>query len=534
MKDLQRFIFCLSVTVLVLSCAQRGRPDGGPEDFDPPVFVGSSPANYSVNYDKNEIKINFDEFVKLDNPRQQVIFSPPIEPRPNIMPMSMASKSFTIDMPVDSLQKETTYTINFGLSVQDNNEGNILPYFKYVFSTGDQLDSLQVKGRVRDAFERKPDENISVLLYQIDSTFNDSIVYNELPTYIAYTDSVSNFNVENVKEGRYKLIAISDKNNNYLFNPKSDKIDFIEKEIDLPTEEEFELSVFKSEIDFSANRPKQVSQMHFEFGYEGKIDSTQIDVISDVPADYEYRVYKDFEKDTLHYWYKPFVEKDSLLFEVTNRNYRDTLEIRPKQIEKDSLRFAANPTGGIGFFEDFTLRANTPIEEIDTTKFSMLTRDSIPVDMKIDLDQTLNQLKVSFEKDEKQRYILRLLPAAITDFYGKTNDTLDYSFNTRSYSDFGNIDLTVNNIDRFPVIVEMVDKNGEIEQSLYHEDGNLFKFKYIKPGEYYFRVIYDDNENGKWDSGNYLKKQKPEEIIYIEKSLKVRAFFDYVEKINLE
>ena len=94
----------------------------------------SSPANYSVNYNKNEIRINFDEFVKLDNPRQQVIFSPPIEPRPTIMPMSMASKSFTIDMPVDSLQKETTYTINFGLSVQDNNEGNILPYFRCFLS----------------------------------------------------------------------------------------------------------------------------------------------------------------------------------------------------------------------------------------------------------------------------------------------------------------------------------------------------------------------------------------------------------------
>lgn len=528
-----RVIFTLLIFSVLFSCAQRGRPDGGPKDVDPPVFVGSSPANYSVNYNKNEIKINFDEFVKLDNPRQQVIFSPPIHPRPNIMPMGTASKSFTIDMPVDSLQKETTYTINFGLSVQDNNEGNVLPYFKYVFSTGSELDSLQVKGKVRDAYERIPDENISVMLYKMTEHFNDSIVYEELPTYIAYTDSVSNFNIENVKEGRYKLIAISDKNNNYLFNPKSDKIDFLEEEIDLPTDEEFELSVFLSEIDFKANRPKQISQLHFEFGYEGKLDSTQIDVISDVPSDFDYRIYRDFEKDTLHYWYKPFVEKDSLLFVVKNKTYRDTLEIRPKQIEKDSLRLTADPTGGIGFLEDFTLRANTPIEVIDTTKFSILTRDSIPVEMKIDLDQAYNQLKVSFDKTEKQSYVLRILPNAITDFYGKSNDTLAYKFNTKSYSDFGNIDLTVNNIDRFPVIVEMVNDNGKVEQSLYHEEGNLFKFKYIKPGEYYFRVIYDDNKNGKWDSGDYLKKRKPEEIIYVKKPLKVRAFFDYVEKINL-
>lgn len=134
MKDFYRYIIALSVLMVLFSCAQRGRPEGGPEDIDPPEFVGSMPANYSVQYNKNEIKINFDEFVKLENPRQQIIFSPPIEPRPNIMPMSMASKSFTIDMPSDSLQAETTYTINFGMSVQDNNEGNILPYFKYVFN----------------------------------------------------------------------------------------------------------------------------------------------------------------------------------------------------------------------------------------------------------------------------------------------------------------------------------------------------------------------------------------------------------------
>ncbi|MDN6279797.1 MAG: Ig-like domain-containing protein [Psychroflexus sp.] len=533
MKDFYRYIIALTVLMILFSCAQRGRPDGGPEDVDPPEFVGSKPANYSVRYNKNEIKINFDEFVKLENPRQQIIFSPPIEPRPNIMPMSMASKSFTIDLPSDSLQTETTYTINFGMSVQDNNEGNTLPYFKYVFSTGDHLDSLKVDGHVRDAFEREPDENISVLLYRVDSTFADSTVYKTLPTYIAYTDSVSNFSVENVKEGRYKVIALSDKNNNYLFNPKSDKIDFLEKEIDLPTDEEFELSVFKTELDFKSDRPKQISQMHFEFGYEGKLDSAQINVISEVPADFDYRVYNDIEKDTLHYWYKPYTEKDSLLFEVRNQGYRDTLEIRPKEIEIDSLQLTAQPKGGIGFFEDFTLRANTPIEKIDTTKFAMLTADSIPIDLKIDLDRKFNRVGVQFEKTEKERYALQILPEAITDFYGETNDTLIYKFATKSYSDFGNIDLTIHNIEQYPVIVEMVTDKGKVEQSLYQEQGNLFEFKYINPGKYYFRIIYDENRNGKWDTGKYLDNRKPEKVIYVKKMLKVRAFFDYVETINL-
>ncbi len=133
--------------------------------------------------------------------------------------MGQASRNVRLDISRDSLEENTTYTVNFGKSIEDNNEGNKLPYFKYVFSTGNYVDSLQVEGNVFDAFSRISDENISVMLYALDSNYTDSLVYEGKPRYISFVrDSTSLFSVDNIKPGNYKMVAISDKNNNYKIN----------------------------------------------------------------------------------------------------------------------------------------------------------------------------------------------------------------------------------------------------------------------------------------------------------------------------
>lgn len=179
--NLRVFLSILFFSLLVYSCAQRGRPDGGPLDEDPPKIVTERPPNFSNMFSEEELRIHFNEYIKLDDPRNQIIFSPPIEPRPEIMPMGLASKYVGIKFDLDSLQKETTYTINFGLSIEDNNEGNKFPFYKYVFSTGSYLDSLAIEGKLFQPENRVADEFISVLLYEIDTAFSDSVVYKKLP-----------------------------------------------------------------------------------------------------------------------------------------------------------------------------------------------------------------------------------------------------------------------------------------------------------------------------------------------------------------
>ena len=145
--------FSIISLLILLGCANRGTPTGGEIDTEPPVILKSSPENFTTNFSAEEIEIIFNEYIRLNNTQKELIISPPIEPQPLIMPMGSASKVLTISE-FDSLQKNTTYSFHFGESIEDNNERNPLINFRYVFSTGEYIDSLKIKGSVKDAFER--------------------------------------------------------------------------------------------------------------------------------------------------------------------------------------------------------------------------------------------------------------------------------------------------------------------------------------------------------------------------------------------
>ena len=529
-----KLLFAVMLAFLMSSCAQRGRPDGGPKDVEPPEFVSSTPENYSTNYKREEITINFDEYVKLDDPRQQIFFSPPIEPRPNVYPSGIASRYVRLSIDRDSLDTNTTYTVNFGKSKEDNNEGNALPYFKYVFSTGDYVDSLEVEGNVFDAYERISDENVSVMLYPLDSTYSDSVVYNQTPRYISFVrDSTSLFSLDNLKPGDYKMIAISDKNNNYKFDPAQDKIGFVEEAVSIPTDQLYDILVFKEELDFKASRPKQISRNHFEFGFRGRLEDFKIDLISETEEAFEARYFKDEETDTLHYWYSPYLENDSLLFAFKNQNRKDTVEIRPKEIEQDSLKISEVKTEKNKLLADFKLRANTPISRIQKDSIRMMSKDSIPVDFELEVDSLYNHLVFKFEKQPLESYKIDLLPGAITDFFDATNDSLNFKYNTKSIEDFANLQLTITNVDTFPIIVELVDEDGKVESSVYETENNTMNFKLIRPGVYFIRLIYDLNGNGRWDTGDFLKGLKPEPVLYDSRPVEFRPYRDEVLTITL-
>ncbi|MBZ9626914.1 Ig-like domain-containing protein [Psychroflexus sp. CAK1W] len=529
-----RSLFILVLVLISSSCAQRGRPDGGPKDTEPPKFVNSDPENYSTNYKKEEIIINFDEYLVLQEPRQQIFFSPPIEPRPNIYPLGPASRYIRLDIPRDSLDDHTTYTVNFGKSIKDNNEGITLPYFKYVFSTGDYVDSLQVEGNVFDAYNRLSDENISVMLYALDSTYTDSVVYNQSPRYVSYVrDSTSLFSLDNLKPGNYKMVAISDKNNNYKFDPAQDKIGFVEDTVKIPTNQLFDILVFKEELDFEASRPKQISKQHFEFGYQGRLEQYKIDLISETTEPFQAKYFKDEETDTLHYWYKPYLEKDSLLFAFSNQGKMDTVEIRPKQIEEDSLKISEVKINRNKLLATFKLKANTPISSFEKDSIRMMTQDSIPVEFDLKMDTLYNHLVFEFDKKEKTSYQIDLLPGAITDFFDAKTDSLNFKYTTRPLADFGNLALTINNVDDYPIIVELLDEQGKVESSVYETEKSTVFFELINPGYYYVRLIYDLNANGRWDTGDFLKGIKPEPVLYENQPVEIRANWDDVLTISL-
>lgn len=529
-------IFLLLLLFVFDSCAKRGNPDGGPRDEEPPKFLRASPENYSINFKEKEIRIFFDEYVKLNEAQRQIIISPPMDPTPEITPLGTASKSVRIKIN-DTLLPNTTYAFNFGRSIVDNNEGNPLHFFKYVFSTGSYIDSLSVSGAVTDAYLKEPEPFISVLLYEIDSTYNDSVLYNDLPRYITNTlDSTTTFELSNLKEGTYQLVALQDLNNNYKFDPGTEKIAFLEDFITVPTDSVYRLNLFKEISGFKASlRPQHIAQQHLIFGYEGKadLDSLEISLLSP-PQDHTNQITKDRETDTLHYWYEPELERDSLQFIVTTPTSLDTLLVRKRTVEKDSLTFTFEPSGTLGLNQELKIFPGIPITEINESLLNLVDKDTFPVPFSVKEEAFKNELLLDFEKKENQNYSFTALPGAFTDFFGNTNDTLQASFRTQSLSDFGNVIVNLQNVKHYPVIVQLTNEEGEVQAEKQHDSAGTFNFQNLKPGKYLLRIIYDRNENGRWDTGNYLEQQQPEEIIYFPDLLDVRANWDVTQTFILE
>ncbi|MCK5401513.1 MAG: Ig-like domain-containing protein [Flavobacteriaceae bacterium] len=534
-KTLSNFIFIIIISFLLANCANRGTPTGGDKDITPPVITKSIPENYSVNFNSNEIKIYFDEYIKVKDLRKQLIISPPMNLDPEITPLGSASKYITIKI-FDTLQSNTTYAFNFGESIVDNNEENPYPYYRYVFSTGPFIDSLSVKGAIIDAVNQKPDEFVSVLLYDIDSTFTDSIIYKQKPKYITNTlDSTTTFKLENLKAGKYLMIALKDENSNYTFQQKTDKIGFLKDFITVSTDTStiYTIKLFNEDIDFKATRPKLISGNKIAFGYDGSYKNMKINLLSNSPNNFESKITKDQKTDSLFYWYQPKFEADSLLFLVSNKSYADTLIVKLKSLDKDSLVIKPIQNRTISFTENFEIEANIPLTTIDKEKITILDKDSTQVDFTTTFDELNNRYTFFFTKKEQERYEIQMLPDAFTDFFENKNDTLNYSLSTKTYDDYGNVRVTLKNA-TYPVIVQLTNVNGEVKRELYSTEPEVLDFRHLNPGKYYIRVIFDANENKKYDSGNYLKKRQPERISYFPDLLDIRAGWDWIDEFILQ
>ncbi len=523
-----RILCVVFIAIVLVSCANRGNPTGGEKDIDAPIILKVIPENFSTNFKGDEIKIYFDEYVKIKDVSKQLIISPPMDTNPSIIPMGGASKYISIKIN-DTLKENTTYAFNFGQSIVDNNEENPYPYYRYVFSTGETIDSLSIKGFIVDALLEEPDTFVSVMLYDIDSTYRDSIVYKEKPRYVTNTlDSVTTFSIDNIKEGQYKLIALKDKNSNYLFNQKSDKIGFKEAFISVPTDSSYQMTLFNEDVNFKAIKPKQDGASRILFPYEGNYEDMRIKVLGETPEGYQTRIVKDVKTDTLYYWYKPKFEIDTTFFIVTNKVYTDTLKHRFRNLPADSLKLKMVSSGTLNSEEDFIIEGNIPFTTIDKSKIKLIDKDSVEIDFEVKYDSIFNRYSFPVKKEEGKKYFFKMLPGTFTDFYeGKNKDTLDYTFSTKMKSEYGNIRVNLRNA-KLPLIVQLVDQNGAVLHERYAKDSPVVDFTDLVPKQYGLRAIFDTNGNGKYDTGNYLLRIQPERVSYSKPIDPVRASFDFV------
>ncbi|MFV8321648.1 Ig-like domain-containing protein [Flavobacterium sp. LS2R12] len=533
LKNNLKYTFFLLLLITV-GCAKRGSITGGLKDTIAPVLKISFPENFSKNFKGNEIKLVFDENIKLKNLNKQLIISPPMKYEPSILPTT-PSKTITIKIK-DTLQPNTTYSFNFGQSIADNNEGNPFNQFKYVFSTGDYIDSLSLGGTVKSAYDKEVESFVSVMLYDVNDTFKDSVVYNENPRYVTNTlDSLKTFRFENLKAGKYLLVAMKDYNSNNKYNPKTDKIGFSKEFITIPNDTLYELELFKETLPFKTFKPSQASGNRLLLGYEGVVNSAaarpklilrnNTEVLSNI-------ITKFPKKDSLKVWYKP-IKVDSLNLAVAKDKYEANFTFKIKDQKKDTLSISALQTGNLKFRERFTLESSTPLIRIENSKINLINNAKTAVPFTTEYDEFNQKLYFDFKKEPSENYTFELLPGALTDFFEKSNDTLTYKLSTKSTADYGNLTVVLENIKEFPVIIELTNIKGDVLATEYIEKNTTVEFNLIEPALYTLRVIYDTNKNKEWDSGNYLEKRQAEEVIYFSKEIDVRSNWDVNQIFDL-
>ena len=565
------------------SCANIGNPSGGPIDKTPPIFMRSNPTPNAVNVKDRKIEIFFDEIVTLKDPSTKIIVSPAQTEMPR---MSALGRKVTVEL-VDSLLPNTTYTIDFSNSIQDNNEGNAIDNFAFAFSTGSVIDSMRVSGYVLDSRTLEPMQSVVVGL---QSNLADSAFHKEKLQRVALTNDRGQFTIRNVSPGSYHIFALKDLDRDYKFGNPTEDIAFLDSII-VPSigSREAADTVYNdlNEIDtiMRATRPAYFPNdiLLSMFNEDRKsqylannlrVDSTRISLTfaaardtlpslsivgrNDVP-DQWYTLERSQTNDTLTYWIRPphLVSADTLIVATTylrtdtasNLSWgTDTLKFtfqrqkakkKKKNEETDSLeqiRFMelhplANGTQEV--YAPLLLQTGTPIERYSREAFHLqrkLQNDTIfyPAEIKsIALrDSTLNRrdLMLKVDWEPGAAYTLAVDSLAMTDIYGLQTKPLKVDFNVRKMEEYGNIVFNIPAV-RDSAIVELLDGTEKIvlRAPVKNHRAELLN---LLPGKYYARLFIDRNGNGKYDTGNYDMHLQPEETVYYPGAINLKKNWD--------
>ena len=519
MNRLLNFLF---VVILMSACARIGNPSGGDKDETPPKLIKSIPDDAQVNYKNKEIVLYFDEYVTLKDVQKNMMISPPPTSFPSISPTGIASKVFKIKFK-DSLNPNTTYIINFGESIQDYNEGNKLKHLQLVFSTGTDIDSLKVKGKVNFAhFDKKP-ENVIVGLYK-KKDYYDSIVFREKPFYITPVDKNGQFVFTHLKEGIYVPIAIADETGDYKYQSKKEAIGFIDKAIHIPQDSIFSIPLFKEKQPTKIKQIKQLSANHIKIDYKGSAKDIVIKL--NQVADTSLVI----DKQALHFWYQSKKDSIKLIVQTPIREKK----YRRKRLQKKDTLLSLNilNTRKHNPLDTILIKANIPLQKYDSLKMELL-KDSMIIPYK--LKPTKNHaFALKFDKQFGAKYQLKLLPGAIIDILNhKNKDTIVRSIDIPNKDTYGNLMVDVKNQDQLPVYIELLNEQNKLIRKSNTQISPSFTFKYLVPGKYHLRMVLDANKNNSWDTGNYLQHKQAEKSLEFPTAIEVRANWDINQSLDL-
>ena len=505
--------------LLLLGCATVDVPPGGDIDTVPPQLISSYPDSAETLVSPSYVKLEFNEYIVLNNLKSNLIISPPLRKGFDV---KQKGKSLTIELN-EYLAENTTYQFYFGNTIKDLNEGNETKDLRLIFSTGSYLDSSTLGGLVLDAFTKEPQEGVKVFLFANPS---DSSLYNETPEYVTLTNNGGRFLFQNIKDTSYHVFAVKDENNNNSLDPK-ELVAFAKHSFPSNTDScVLHLFTNQKRDSLSVETPVYLGSDLYAFAINGQTKREKILVVS------KYGLASFNKLDHLPYWLNK--TEDSIFILCPFFEDKDTCEI---QFHQGNSSFSKSFTKSLkntqirksliikeSSLNRYTIKANYPIKKIDSKQFSCVTKDSVPQNI---LDtiylSNSNSLEVKIKQVDIGQAQLIINPEAIHYHDQTTNqlDTLDLVI--LSKNEFGTLKLELQNVpkenDLF--LVQEKNKGYNIHQSI-SQDTTLVFFG-IEKGKYEFFLYKDQNKNLQWDYGDYIKKQLSEPIWRLNSPVEIRA-----------
>lgn len=579
------------IAMMAVACASVGNPGGGPRDEDPPRFVSSSPAPYTVGVTKGRVVIQFDEIVNVKDAFTKVVVSPVSRSTPRV---SSAGRRVIVDFP-DSLIPNTTYTIDFGNAIEDNNEQNKLQNFTFTFSTGTEIDSLRISGMVLGAYDLEPQQGMIV---GVQSNLADS-AFSKLPLLrVAKTDDRGRFTIRGLAPGEYKVFALGDNDNDYSHaNPEEDMafLDYVvvpSVSSTVVTDTIWDLKAGKMDTVTERKTTRflpndlllrtftpDAAQLYMVSNE--RVDSTRLSLIfsrhspmpptlslPDFPglSDWMLPEYSQ-HNDSVTFWLRDprLLSTDTLrvaaryLRTDSTHNlspYVDTLSFitkRPRtsgkkpskkdleQMKADSLARLLLPFRLLGSSSQdvnrpLILEFDTPLANLDTNKIRLEMKvDTIwrtaPGRRELTLPDSASprHLRIAYPWSYDTEYRLQVDTLAAEGIYGRVTAPLSYPFRTKKEEDYCSLKLEIKGwTDSVPAFVELLNGGDKPVRRQVVKDGTV-NFRFLTPGKYYARIFEDFNGDGIYTTGDYDSLRQPEQAYYYPKALNIKKNWDKTE-----
>ena len=527
-----RFFTVLILALIISGCAAMKSPEGGPRDTTPPKVLKITPKNLTTNFKDKKIVIQFDEYIKLRNEFKEFSISPELDRIPTL---KVKQKNLEISL-TDTLETNTTYTLNFGKSIVDLNEGNELKNFTYVLATGPTLDSLSISGRVINALTGLPEIETTVFILPLA---RDSLFGKKKAAIFTLTDSSGNFQLNNLKKDTYKIYALKELNGDRIYQQANDEIAFLKDSIVVDKNfSDIKLSIFKELAPAFRVRDRRFNADGSLFmNFTQQLPNLNVKVIEPANLDPSKLIKFNTTKDSLTVWLTDLSFDSTKLVLSDNGRVLDTVKFTrgKRDTYTRNINVSENLEGGVlAPQKNLTISFNLPIQTIDQTKIILL-EDSIPKTFVLATD-SINPLQyhIKYKWRPKERYELVLKENAVTAIFETKNKEIRKLFTIGDANDYGALTLSIQTPELSKAyILEIVDKEKNVLTQYQIRRDTTVRLTNYKQGVYYGRIVYDLNKNGLWDTGSVKSGRQPETIWYEPKELSIRANWDREETIKI-